>query len=188
MRQFLVCSCCTSYFLFVVVVVNCLIDINVDFIQEKGSSRGEKKARKAIIKLGMKLIPGVERVTLKKSKNMMFEITKPDVYKNPTSDSYIIFGEAKVVDLRAKDAELQMQQRAQGGDPRKQQGDTNSRMLPNQQPIPQSAPAAGEEDVDEVRPTIAPNFFDSGIYLVSNHLIFLIFHRLVWTPRTSSLW
>ena len=98
----------------------------------------------------MKLIPGVERVTLKKSKNMMFEITKPDVYKNPTSDSYIIFGEAKVVDLRAKDAELQMQQRAQGGDPRKQQGDTNSRMLPNQQPVPQSAPAAGEEDVDEV--------------------------------------
>ena len=99
----------------------------------------------------MKLIPGVERVTLKKSKNMMFEITKPDVYKNPTSESYIIFGEAKVVDLRAKDAELQMQQRAAGGDPRKQQGDTNSRMPPNQQPASQSAPVAGEEDVDEVR-------------------------------------
>ena len=81
----------------------------------------------------------------------MFEITKPDVYKNPTSESYIIFGEAKVVDLRAKDAELQMQQRAAGGDPRKQQGDTNSRMPPNQQPASQSAPVAGEEDVDEVR-------------------------------------
>ena len=80
----------------------------------------------------------------------MFEITKPDVYKNPTSESYIIFGEAKVVDLRAKDAELQMQQRAAGGDPRKQQGDTNSRMPPNQQPASQSAPVAGEEDVDEV--------------------------------------
>lgn len=122
-----------------------------DLEEEKGSSRGEKKARKAIIKLGMKLIPGVERVTLKKSKNMMFEITKPDVYKNPTSESYIIFGEAKVVDLRAKDAELQMQQRAAGGDPRKQQGDTNSRMPPNQQPASQSAPVAGEEDVDEVK-------------------------------------
>jgi nascent polypeptide-associated complex subunit alpha len=132
-----------SSFFLLIVYLTCIS-------QEKGSSRGEKKARKAIIKLGMKLIPGVERVTLKKSKNMMFEITKPDVYKNPTSDSYIIFGEAKVVDLRAKDAELQMQQRAQGGDPRKQQGDTNSRMLPNQQPVPQSAPAAGEEDVDEV--------------------------------------
>ena len=116
--------------------------------EEKGSSRGEKKARKAIIKLGMKLISGVERVTLKKSRNMMFEITKPDVYKNTTSDSYIIFGEAKVVDLKAKDAELQQAQRASGGVQR-QQNDTNSRLPPNKQSIPQSAPVIGEEDVDE---------------------------------------
>ena len=79
---------------------------------------------------------------------MMFEITRPDVYKNPTSDSYIIFGEAKVVDLKAKDAELVMSQRAQGGEQR-QQNDTNSRMPPNKQSIPQSAPVIGEEDVDE---------------------------------------
>ena len=116
--------------------------------EEKGSSRGEKKARKAIIKLGMKLVSGVERVTLKKSRNMMFEITKPDVYKNTTSDSYIIFGEAKVVDLKAKDAELQQAQRASGGVQR-QQNDTNSRLPPNKQSIPQSAPVIGEEDVDE---------------------------------------
>ena len=116
--------------------------------QEKGSSRGEKKARKAIIKLGMKLIPGVERVTLKKSRNMMFEISRPDVYKNPTSDSYIIFGEAKVVDLKAKDAEIHQDQRQQGGEKR-QQSDTNSRMPPNKQSIPQSDPVIGEEDVDE---------------------------------------
>ena len=98
----------------------------------------------------MKLITGVERVTLKKSRNMMFEITKPDVYKNPASDSYIIFGEAKVVDLRAKDAEIQNAQRMQGGDMRKQQGDTNSRMPPNQQFAPQSTAVIGEEDADEV--------------------------------------
>ena len=131
----------------------------------------------------MKLIPGVERVTLKKSKNMMFEITKPDVYKNPTSESYIIFGEAKVVDLRAKDAELQMQQRAAGGDPRKQQGDTNSRMPPNQQPASQSAPVAGEEDVDEVR--IVLTIFSS--YLTpSFNTSYFPFYRLVLMPRTSS--
>jgi len=33
-------------------------------------SRGEKKARKAMQKLGMKLVPGVQRVTIKKSKNV----------------------------------------------------------------------------------------------------------------------
>ena len=26
-------------------------------------------------------------------------ITKPDVYKNPASDTYIVFGEAKIEDL-----------------------------------------------------------------------------------------
>ena len=33
-------------------------------------SRSEKKSRKAMLKLGMKSIPGVSRVTVKKSKNV----------------------------------------------------------------------------------------------------------------------
>merc|ERR1712181_56523 len=35
----------------------------------------------------------------KKSKNILFVIQKPDVYKNPASDTYIVFGEAKIEDL-----------------------------------------------------------------------------------------
>jgi glutamine synthetase type III len=35
-------------------------------------SRSEKKSRKAMLKLGMKTIPGVSRVTVKKSKNVSF--------------------------------------------------------------------------------------------------------------------
>ena len=117
--------------------------------EEKGSSRGEKKARKAIMKLGMKPVPGVERVTLKKSRNMMFAIAKPDVFKNPGSDSYIIFGEAKVEDLRARDAELQKQQQQQQGR-QPGGGDTNSRLAPNQMPsTTPAASAVSEEDVDE---------------------------------------
>ena len=114
-------------------------------------SRSEKKARKAIVKLGMKLVPGVERVTMKKSKNMMFVITKPDVYKNPGSDSYIVFGEAKVEDLRARDAELQRQQLASqgGGGGGRGGGDTNSRLAPNQIPSATPSTAAADEDVDE---------------------------------------
>ena len=33
-------------------------------------SRSEKKSRKAMLKLGMKPLPGVSRVTVKKSKNV----------------------------------------------------------------------------------------------------------------------
>ncbi|CAF1655197.1 unnamed protein product, partial [Adineta ricciae] len=34
-----------------------------------------------------------------KSKNILFVIQKPDVYKSPASDTYIVFGEAKIEDL-----------------------------------------------------------------------------------------
>lgn len=47
-------------------------------------------------KLGLRQVTGVTRVTIRKSKNILFVITKPDVYKSPASDTYIVFGEAKV--------------------------------------------------------------------------------------------
>ena len=65
-------------------------------------NRAEKKARKAVQKLGMKSVKGIVRVTVKKSKNILFVISKPDVYKSPNSDTYIIFGEAKIEDLSAQ--------------------------------------------------------------------------------------
>merc|ERR1740120_679850 len=65
-------------------------------------NRSEKKSRKAVQKLGMKPVPGIVRVTVKKSKNILFVISKPDVHKSPTSDTYIVFGEAKIEDLSAQ--------------------------------------------------------------------------------------
>lgn len=70
--------------------------------KEPKQSRGEKKARKVLSKLGLKPIPGVCKVTIRKSKNILFVISNPDVYKNPVSDTYIIFGEAKIEDLSQK--------------------------------------------------------------------------------------
>ncbi|KAL3989807.1 Nascent polypeptide-associated complex subunit alpha-like protein 3 [Acanthocheilonema viteae] len=62
-------------------------------------SRSEKKARKLFSKLGLKPVHGVSRVCIRKSKNILFVINKPDVYKSPGSDTYIVFGEAKIEDL-----------------------------------------------------------------------------------------
>eukprot|EP00081_Caenorhabditis_elegans_P028119 NP_871846.1 Nascent polypeptide-associated complex subunit alpha [Caenorhabditis elegans] len=62
-------------------------------------SRSEKKARKLFSKLGLKQVTGVSRVCIRKSKNILFVINKPDVFKSPGSDTYIIFGEAKIEDL-----------------------------------------------------------------------------------------
>ncbi|XP_062147594.1 nascent polypeptide-associated complex subunit alpha-like protein 2 [Alnus glutinosa] len=65
-------------------------------------SRSEKKSRKAMLKLGMKPVTGVSRVTIKRTKNILFFISKPDVFKSPHSETYIIFGEAKIEDLSSQ--------------------------------------------------------------------------------------
>ena len=60
-------------------------DAEVDDDEEGGAgskqNRSEKKSRKAMQKLGMKPVAGIIRVTVKKSKNILFVISKPDVFK-----------------------------------------------------------------------------------------------------------
>lgn len=69
-------------------------------IEGKGKlNRNEKKARKALSKLGLKAVPGVNRVTVKKSKQILFVINRPDVFKAPGSETFVIFGEAKAEDM-----------------------------------------------------------------------------------------
>merc|ERR1719445_855130 len=70
-----------------------------ELVSKAKQSRSEKKARKAMSKLGLKQVVGVSRVTIRKSKNILFVISRPDVYKSPASDTYIVFGEAKIEDL-----------------------------------------------------------------------------------------
>merc|ERR1711908_246670 len=70
-------------------------------------SRSEKKSRKAMAKLGMKPVAGIIRVTVKKSKNILFVIKEPDVFKtssdNPKAPAtYIVFGKAEIEDLSAQ--------------------------------------------------------------------------------------
>merc|ERR1712240_420686 len=73
--------------------------LDEELVSKAKQSRSEKKARKAMAKLGLKSVPGVTRVTIRKSKNILFVISRPDVFKSPASDTYIVFGEAKIEDL-----------------------------------------------------------------------------------------
>jgi len=88
----------------------------VDMVSKAKQSRGEKKARKIMSKLGLKAVQGVNRVTIRKSKNILFVINNPDVYKNPHSDTYIIFGEAKIEDL-SQQAQLAAAEKFKGPEP-----------------------------------------------------------------------
>lgn len=113
------------------------IDGQADGSGGSKQSRSEKKSRKAMLKLGMKPIPGVSRVTVKKSKNILFVISKPDVFKSPTSDTYVIFGEAKIEDLSSQ---LQSQAAEQFKAP------NLSNVISKPEP---SIVAQDDEDVDE---------------------------------------
>ncbi|KAF1827868.1 ATP synthase D chain, mitochondrial [Dissoconium aciculare CBS 342.82] len=65
-------------------------------------NRNEKKARKSIAKLGLKRVEGITRVTLRRPKNILFVISQPEVYKSVNSNTWIIFGEAKIEDLNSQ--------------------------------------------------------------------------------------
>lgn len=58
--------------LIIVAILKCLLSWAElgDGSGRSKQSRSEKKSRKAMLKLGMKPIPGVSRVTVKKSKNV----------------------------------------------------------------------------------------------------------------------
>lgn len=123
-----------------------------------------------MLKLGMKPVTGVSRVTVKKSKNVsnlnvhlfwfvfviyficsicqnefvgflfvqiLFVISKPDVFKSPTSDTYVIFGEAKIEDLSS-------QLQTQAAEQFKAPNVTNVGVKPESSGVAQE-----DEDVDE---------------------------------------
>merc|ERR1711998_695471 len=87
-------------------------------------SRSEKKSRKAMQKLGMKPVPGIVRVTVKKSKNILFVIKEPDVFKTNDSNpkgpqTFIVFGKAEIEDLSQQATNAAVEQfkpPAAGGD------------------------------------------------------------------------
>ena len=60
-------------------------------------NRNEKKCRKALMKVGMKQLTGITRVTLKKRDGLIFVIDDPKVLN--LDNSYAIFGELKLEDL-----------------------------------------------------------------------------------------
>jgi len=81
---------------------------------DKIQSRSERKARKALLGLGLKKIPGITRVTLRRPKNLLFVIASPDVFKSQNSDTYIVFGEAKMEDMNSQGLSASQQVGASG--------------------------------------------------------------------------
>lgn len=118
--------------------------LNEELVSKAKQSRGEKKARKLMSKLGLKQVQGVCRVTIRKSKNILFVITKPDIYKSPAGDTYIVFGEAKIEDL-SQQAQMAAAEKFKAPESAGLGGDGPSQTIASQ-PIEEESEEEGEID------------------------------------------
>ncbi|KAJ2016079.1 hypothetical protein GGH91_005956 [Coemansia sp. RSA 2671] len=66
---------------------------------EKLQSAAERKARKAMQKKGLEQVAGINSVTIIRKNAPMFSFQSPDVYRNATSDTWIVFGEPRIENL-----------------------------------------------------------------------------------------
>jgi|LauGreDrversion4_2_1035121.scaffolds.fasta_scaffold178926_1 nascent polypeptide-associated complex subunit alpha len=87
-----------------------------DHEDEKTGGKGEKKVRKALAKLGMTKVEGVNRVTLRQKDNYVLIVKDPEVYTSQqTENTYIIFGELTIDDPDRKLAKEEIDRmRAEG--------------------------------------------------------------------------
>jgi nascent polypeptide-associated complex subunit alpha len=108
-------------------------------------TRSEKKARKSISKLGLKPVPGINRVTIRKAKSVLFIIAEPEVFKAPASDTYIVFGEAKIDDLSAQ-AQVQAAERLKSSGGAPNPAPTSQFTVPQQPTVAEESEEEGEID------------------------------------------
>ncbi|KAG8702793.1 GAL4 enhancer protein [Ceratobasidium sp. 423] len=123
---------------------------------EKIQSRPERKARKALLTLGLKRVPGITRVTMKRPRNILLVVAHPEVFKSPNSDVYIVFGEAKTEDINAQTQAAQMaaaaaaaEREAQGGAGKDADDEPPALLAPEEEETPASGSKEKEEKEED---------------------------------------
>merc|ERR1712227_191561 len=61
---------------------------------EGKQSRAERKTKKAMMKLGLAPVDGINRVVLRKDKTLLFVVPNPEVFRK--GDTWVVLGEARV--------------------------------------------------------------------------------------------
>jgi nascent polypeptide-associated complex subunit alpha len=129
------------------------IDAQID--NDKRLNKTEKKARKALAKLGLKPVANVTRVTMKKQPSILFLIAEPEVFKSPAAggqETYVVYGQCQIDDGTQR---RMPQQRypanfnpaaASGG--ADEEDDDMPEMTPAGEPAGGSASAGGDADAE----------------------------------------
>jgi len=90
---------------------------NCNHEEEEKGVKGEKKVRKALSKLGMTKVEGVNRVTLRQKDNYILVVKDPEVFTSQqTENTFIIFGELTFDDPEKKLAKEEIEKMKAEGD------------------------------------------------------------------------
>ena len=63
-----------------------------------GAGKQAKRYAKAMAKMGLKPEANIVRVMIRKDKGISFAISKPEVYRFPVTNTFVIFGETQLED------------------------------------------------------------------------------------------
>lgn len=115
--------------------------------ESKVSGKSEKKVRKALSKLGMTKMEGVNRVTMKQKDNYILVVKEPEVFtssQNP--NTFIIFGELSFDDPEKKMSQEAIEKMKEEGEKLK----TVTEKPPEQkvEVVPEEAGEISEEGID----------------------------------------
>merc|ERR1712183_998004 len=84
---------------------------------EGKQSRAERKTKKAMMKLGLAPVEGINRVVLRKDKTLLFVVPNPEVFRK--GDTWVVLGEARVEDPNQRAREMAAAKVAENIQPKK---------------------------------------------------------------------
>ena len=124
-------------------------NINVEH-DDVDDVKGEKKIKKALLKLGLNKIDGVNRVTIRQKDNYILLVKDPEVYVSKESDnSYVIFGEITVDDPDKPKAASEISNLAQGPEIKSQTQDKPVNIVEDDD-TPESEEGVDADSIDMV--------------------------------------
>jgi nascent polypeptide-associated complex subunit alpha len=127
-------------------------------------NKGDKKVMKSLLKLGMKRVDGVTRVTLKKRDGMVFIVDDPQVLRSADNEnSFAVVGELKFDDPRAREQQATAAKYAEA-----------QKMVAEQMAKAKKAEASGKAGGDAADKDDGPALSEEGI--TSQHISMVMEH------------
>merc|ERR1711917_5871 len=115
---------------------------------EGKQSRAERKTKKAMMKLGLAPVDGINRVVLRKDKTLLFVVPNPEVFRK--GDTWVVLGEARVEDPNQRAREMAAAKVAENIQPKTQTEPVQATITEEDEETDVPADGVEEKDIELV--------------------------------------